>query len=625
MSRSGGELPRRPGAGTVLALAALLAAVAATIAVPAPLPAVSPAAGAFPLAAGASGPAAAVTAPAAAAPAAAQASASPAGPALELPPGILQSLALVPQLWNQWLRAFYQDQPEGVEKAVSDLLVTARQLGIQRLPDLSLAAAARAVQAARENETARARRALSAAERLDPGRPEIAFAAAEVERREGRHLAAVAATVRGYARLFAAPDLRRLALQGAGRFALCALLAAGALFLALQMATKGSALLADLARLLGGTLPRLLVYPAVAAVLLWPLALPSGPLWLAAYWTVLLWGYGSASERTALIAVWLIAGAVPPVLALQRPRLALELSPPVRAMAGLAGQRLYGDLFTDLAALPSLFPDSTAVRQLTADVHRRLGDWAGARRLYQEVHEAEPENPDALIGLGGYYFYQGDYGTAVRYFRRAVAADPGNAAAYFDLSQAFSQQYHFGESSAALAQARALAADEVGAWIAHAGTDRLQVPEGGLARVGELRGQLLAVEQGRGSATRRMAEARRWAALLAAAGVALAALALHLVRRPFGYGGPGPGPGRGTERWLRALIPGYGAAADGRGVLALAALVPLAALLLLPLAPKVGHPLPVVFSPGPAPLAVAAAAALALVYLLRLWRELRAA
>ena len=614
MSRSGGDPPRRRrGAGAALALAALAAAAAASTAVPAPLPAAAVPAGAQP------GPAAAVVA------ATPPAVAAIAGPPLELPPGILQSIALVPQLWGQWLRAYYQDQPEGVEKAVNDLLVTARQLGMQRLPDLALAAAARAVEAARENEIARARRALTTAERLDPGRPEIAFAAAEVERREGRHLASVWATVRGHARLFTAPELRRLALHGLARFLLVTLLAAGTLLLALQMATKGGALLADLARMLGGKLPRLLVYPAVAVLLLWPLALPAGLLWLAAYWTVLLWGYGSPSERAALIAVWLIAGSVPLLLAEQRPRVALELSPPARALSALSAQRLYGELFTDLAALPSLFPESPAVRQLTADVHRRLGDWAGARRLYQEVHEAEPENAEALIGLGGYYFYQGDYGTAVRYFRRAVTVDPDSAAAYFDLSQAFSQQYHFGESSSALAQARALAANEVGAWIAHGGSERLVIPDGGLARVGELRGRLLAVEQGRGGAERRMAEARRWAALLAAAGVALAALALHLVRRPFGYGAPGPGPGRGSERWLRALIPGYGAAADGRGFLALAALVPLAALLLLPLAPAIGHPLPVVFSPGPAPLAVVAAAALALVYLVRVWRELRAA
>jgi hypothetical protein len=120
-----------------------------------------------------------------------------------------------------------------------------------------------------------------------------------------------------------------------------------------------------------------------------------------------------------------------------------------------------------------------------------------------------------------------------------------------------------------------------------------------------------------------MAEARRWAALLAAAGVALAALALHLVRRPFGYAKARTGPGRAALRWLRALVPGYGAAADGRGLRALAALVPLAALLLLPLAPAIGHPLPVVFAPGPAPLAVVAAAALVLIYARRVWREVR--
>lgn len=602
MSRSGGDPRRRLGAGLALLAVALGAA-----AVWAGDPLTSSAAPASPSPADQPAPVAGTVA----------------GPPFALPPSTLQSLALLPQLWGQWLRAFYQDHPEGIEKAVNDLLVTARQLGMRRLPDLALAAATRAVEAAREGDATRAVRALTTAERLDPGRPEMAFATAHVERLQGRPLASALAVAKGYLRIFGSPALRRMALHDLVRFAVFALLACAILFLALQMATKGGALLADLGRLLSGWMPRFLLYPAAVVLLLWPLALPGGLLWLLVYWSILLWGYGSATERAVLIAAWLFAGAVPLLLAEQRPRLSMELSPPARAMAGLEERRLYGELFTDLEALPALFPDQPAVEHLLADVHVRLGDWNGARRYYQRVSDAEPGNADALVGLGGYYFQQDDFGSAVAFFRRAVTTDPESAVAHFDLSQAFSQQYLFDDSRRSLEQARRLAPGRVSDWIARAGSERVQISEGGLARTSELRRRLLAVERGRDSAARRMAEARRWAALLAAAGVALAALALHLVRRPFGYGLPGPGPEPGVDYWLGALVPGYAAAEEGYGVRALVALPPLAVLLMLPLGPTVGTPLPVLFSPGAAPLNAIAGAGLAVLVAFRLWRGLR--
>ncbi len=642
MSRSGGERGRPRAAAPVVAAALLVAAAGAALAAapalpgPAPLPesaaetAADPAAEAAPEGAP-EDPAAAAAAAAPAGAAALSGTGYPGQAAVDLPPATIQALALVPQLWSQWLRAFYQDRPEGMEKAVSDLLVAARQLGMRRLPDLSLAAAVRAVEAAGEGEGARAQRALVAAEVLDPGRPETAFAAAEVARREGRWPASVIEVGRGYARLLAWPALRRLALYNAARFALGALLAAGVLFVALQAAAKGGALVADLVRLLETRLPRAVAYPAALVLLLWPLALPLAPLWLLVWWTVLLWGYGSPTERAVMVAVWLAAGAAPLALSELRPRLAAELSPPARAMEALAEQRLYGELLTDLAALPSLFPDSVPVRHLLADFHRRFGDWAGARELYLEVLEAEPGNVDALIGLGGYSFDQGDYAHAAIWSQRAVAADPASAAAHFMLSQALLQQYLAGaegsvdeESKRAEARARELAPDQVSAWIAAGAGERLQLPEGGLARVPELHRRLLAVERGRGAAVRGAAEARRWAALLAAAGVALAALALHLARRPFGYAEPVPVAGR-AGRWLRALVPGYGSAVEGRGLFALAALLTLAGLLLLPLGPRIGYPLPVLFAPGVAPLAAIAGVGLGLLLGLRVWGGLRGA
>lgn len=547
---------------------------------------------------------------------------------IELQPAARQTLGLIRVQWDRWLVAFYQGEPGDAERSVNELLVSARQVGIRRLPDLSLGALTRAVEVAREGNVERARWALEAGERLDPGRPEAAFATAVVEGEAGRWAAAAGAIARGYLRWLTASSLRRLSLHSIGRFLLCVALGAGVLFVAVLMATKGGALIRDLARFAHGWMPsgtaaELFGYSLALALLVWPVLLPAGLLWLLVYWTVLLWGYCSASERTVLVVVWLFAGVTPILLAEQRVRVASQLSPPERAMTALEGERLYGELFVDLGALPSLFPEHPAVRHLQADLHRRLDDWSAARRRYAQVLEAEPENAAALTGLGAYYFFQEDFGSAIRLFREATQADPESAPAFFDLWQAYSESYHFDEASAALEQARALAPSEVSRWVDDATTDRLQVADGGLARIPDLRRELVAAVREQAAAHGELAAARHWAGLLVVAGILLAAVALHLIRRPFGYSRPGVSFGRRGEWWVRVLVPGYAAAEQERGLSALVGVLPLAALLLLPLAPLLGYHQPVVFSPGLGPLLVIAVAGLAVLYGLRAWGELR--
>lgn len=547
---------------------------------------------------------------------------------IELQPAARQTLGLIRVQWDQWLAAFYQSRPEEAERAVNELLVSARQVGMRQLPDLALGALTRAVEVAREGDIERSRWALEAAERLDPGRPEAAFAAVIVERKAGRWLPAAGAVARGYLRLLTAPSMRRLSLHSLARFLLCVVLGAGVLFVAVQMAIKGGALSGDLARFVQGWLPGGSVTEMVAhllalALLVWPILLPAGMLWLLVYWTVLLWGYCTGSERMVLVFFWLFAGLTPILLAEQRVRVASELSPPERAMTALEGERLYGELFVDLGALPSLFPEHPAVRQLQADLHRRLDDWSAARRRYVQVLEAEPDNAAALTGLGAYYFFQEDFGSAIRLFSEATEADPESAPAFFDLWQAYSESYHFDEASLALSQARALAPSQVSRWVDRATNERLQVPDGGVERIPELRRELVTAVRQHAAAHGDLAAARHWAGLLVAVGVLLAALALHLLRRPYGYSRPGAGLGRRAEWWIRVLVPGYAAAEEERGVAAALGLLPLAALLLLPLAPLLGYRQPVVFSPGLGPLLAVAVAGLTILYGLRVWGELR--
>ena len=514
---------------------------------------------------------------------------------VELTPRVQSTLQRLQELWLEWTVAYYQDDAQAAQSVVAQLLATARELGVSRLPDLGFGAQARAVEAARQGELERAAWALEAAGRLDPGRPELDFAAARVARARGSYLGFFGRELRGLLRLSGHPGAGRLVLINGLVWGLWAVLLAGALFLILQMGTKGGGLFRDALRLARPFARREVAYPAAAVVLLWPLALPSGLLWLVVWWSVLLWGYGSASERSVLVGLWLVVGLAPLVAGEGRRQAREELSPPVVAMESLRAGRLYGGFFSDLGVLRSLLPENPAVKHLLADLHRRLGQSDLARALYLEVLAAEPGRAGALLNLGAHAFHSGDFGAAADYFQKAAEADPADPRGYYNLSRAYSEQFFLDEMQEALARAREIDAARVGRWLATSGGERVQVADGGIERVAEIRALLRAGirrSEGQGAGAQAV---RRGLGLLLAAGLALVALALHLARRRFGYSDP-PIDLRTSrsvaERCLRALLPGLDAAEAGDGGQALLALLVPVALLLLPLGGRLYYRLP---------------------------------
>jgi tetratricopeptide (TPR) repeat protein len=528
------------------------------------------------------------------------------------------------QLEEQWLQWMVQTSELGSQSAANDLIATARQLGMTRLPDLAAGAVTRAVQAARQGDFKRAGWALATAEKLDPGRPDTAFAEATVDRLQGDWLGAAGASLSGYARVLGAPFERYLWLQDLLIWGLALLVLTGGLFVAMQMSTKGGLLYQDLCALLGRRLPPAAVAVVAALALLWPLLLPSGLLWLPLYWSLLLWGYGSTSERAVLILLWILVGLAPLLVSEQRRQVAVTLSPPVQAMESLEEHRLYGALFTDLGSLRSLLPESPAVKHMLADVHRSLNQWDLARSLYRQVLEKEPENTAALLNLGAYFFLKGDFGDAISHFQKVAAADPHNAAAQFNLSQAYSESYLFDESNRALAQARKLDNTRVDGWVRILSRQRVVTSNDGMSRIPEIRQQLLeawsAQEEGHNP---RLKLTRRALPLAISLFLVLLAAAVHLARRPFGYAEKPEAPAARRSLWSRVLLPGLSSADNGEGAKTFLALLVPAALLLLPLFWRIGYRIPWGYDPGYLASWIAAILGLLLFFGARLRWELR--
>ncbi len=500
------------------------------------------------------------------------------------------------QLEEQWLQWIVKTDRQSSESGINDLLATARQLGITRLPDLASGAIARALQAADKGDFRRARWALTAADKLDPGRSDTAFADAALARKEGQYGRVFSSTVRGYKRLFGLPLERYLWLQSFLIWGLTLLLLAGVLFIAVQMAAKGGELYQGMTGLFGRWMPRPAAVVVTALVLLWPLALPSGLLWLALFWSLLLWAYSSGSERLVLVGLWLLVGAAPLVVTEQRRQVAVTLSPPVQAMESLGQRRLYGGLFTDLGALRALLPESSAVKHLLADVHQSLNQWDVARSLYRQVLEKEPENTSALMNLGAYFFLKGDFGSAIQHFQKVATVDPQNSAAHFNLSQAYSESYLFNESKRSLDQARAIDDDRVDFWMRNLSQQRVVTLNGGMARIPEIRRELLDAWRSQEGKDERLALFRRGLPLLVSALLILVAVALHFARRTER---PEPARERRTlGSWGRALLPGFRSAEQGEGAKSYGALLLPLGLLMLPSFQALGYRIPWGYDPG---------------------------
>ena len=513
----------------------------------------------------------------------------------ELTRNTQHSLHRLQEAWLQWVSSFYQDDPVKADEALSALHANARQVGMFKLVDFSLGAAALGLQSGREGKFERAQWALDAAETLDPKRPEIAFARAALERERGAYLSAMSATGAGFMRLVQSSE-RTALLANLTFWSLAVLLFAAALFVLVEVATKGSAVVADLHRALVRKLPPASAKLCVGLILLWPLALPSGVLWLLLYWSALLWGYESPSERWASGAVWLLAGFAPWIAAVEQQRVTVALSPPMRAMANLAEGRLYGGLFADLQVLKSAIGSEPAVVELIADVNRTLGQWDEARSIYRKVLESEPQNVPVLLNIGAYHFRKADFAIANDYFLQAARAVPPPAGAFYDLSLSYSETYQFEESRRALAQAKEIDAELVDHWVRTPNTDRVLTFNGGLARRDEIRRLLVgawAEAPFRGASTQRRAAG--WASLAGASLAGILAVALFLMRRKKGFGRPSPWLAWRSDpvsRWLRALFPALSHAELGDGAKVGRSLLAFALVVMLPLLFSIGVVLP---------------------------------
>ncbi len=547
---------------------------------------------------------------------------------LELTPQVRWQMRQLHDSWQQWSKSFEKaDGKESVQ--LEQMLARVKALGMERLPDLAIAASAYAVREANAGKPDRAEVALEAARKLDDGRPEVDFAAARLARTQGDWSGAAAKIWSGLRKKVAAPIEGALATYNLRLWLLYTLMLTFSLFIVLLMIVEGGALFYDLARLLSPPLERRMADILTVVLLIWPIALPSGFLWLALYWSVLLWAYASSRERVVLVLAWAVLGVSPIFVAQQQKAVRLALSPPMRLLENLRTDRLYGAIFSDTEALVTMVPKNTAVTEVVADIHRRLGQWDYARAIYTEIsqdsEQAGTSSAIAYNNIGVYHHRRKDYETAITYFKRAAEANPQLAAAYFNLAQSYAQLYDFNNSHAAMGQAKSISSSSVEKWNdLTKGVDPAEAviaADGGEARSKEVQRLLGELWGGNERKTTFTDLWRRHSGITASLCALLLAIALAQARRQVGFRSSAldTTPRLVDSTLARTLIPGLESANEDEGFKALFALLPVVALALLALFCRFGYHSPIAFDPSCTLGLAAALLPLAILFVIR-WR-----
>lgn len=485
---------------------------------------------------------------------------------------VREALAQVHDRWLLLNSAVLRGDEALAGRATADLVGSLHQLGFERAPDLATALAAQGLQGVQAGQDARSALAFSLAEELDSRSHSLQFALARAAWMRGRYPSSIAHSVQGYVRALSEPTLQRLALRNVLIWLLLALLLSSVAFVALQVVTKGPRLLRDLSR--RAPLPSLAALGVIASLLAVPMLLPSGWMWASLIYAVLLWGYGSQSERWVLAACLLILGLVPTAFSLLAYDQTSVPDPRLRFIDAVETRALYGGFVEDLAVVEASAGDDPALLHLLADVHLGLGQDEVARPFYQRVADLEPLNGLALNNLGVFHARRKEYVAAIEFLQSAADLEESRTAAGYNLSRIYDSLLEFGNSQRYLRLAREASQQQVGEWEQE-GRDEVKT-QGGVDRIDELRARRL-----RGSLPARGDLFQVAEPVVLSAAALLMAIVLPWLGFGSGAWSAGSGGSGGKlSSWIRALLPGLRSAEAGDGGRAfLAVLLPVSALL----------------------------------------------
>ena len=194
------------------------------------------------------------------------------------------------------------------------------------------------------------------------------------------------------------------------------------------------------------------------ALAILPFFLGLGPALPIAAFLALLWPVLSARERF-VVGMLVVSLAVMPLMLGALDRLTLPLDSargPFYGVAMVESEPTSPARAADLQQQAAREPKNAFLGFAAGWMTRRAGDVAGAERLYRRALELWPDDDRLMNNLANVLMVQGRSDPAFDLYRKATSRNPNNAAAWFNLSQLYTQRFDFRAATDALTRASAL-------------------------------------------------------------------------------------------------------------------------------------------------------------------------
>ena len=201
--------------------------------------------------------------------------------------------------------------------------------------------------------------------------------------------------------------------------------------------------------------PRILGLLCVFFLLL-PFFLGLGWMWLFALWLLVFWGYASRSDRTGIMALFLMLLLLPTGIrmyaSLQSSMTDNGVPEVIRANTGVWSANLHRQLLT----LHLNDPKDTDLLQAVGLIEKRMGKFKEAERHFLQWVELDPKSSGALLNLGNVYLATNRVENAVESYQKATQLDPSRTESYYNLGQAYLLNLLLQEADSEFRRAREL-------------------------------------------------------------------------------------------------------------------------------------------------------------------------
>lgn len=357
-------------------------------------------------------------------------------------------------MWPQATAATDTGDYKGGEKKLGELLETGKALGIRRFPLFAESAISLARQSNAMGNRDIAHWAETSAQKLDPISPYVALSAADLERTRANWGGAFSNVMRGIMRVPGDYRARTVSQGDLLVVVALALLATIALFALTMFLRYRRPAAHDFRELLGTRFTPGISTVLAYALLVLPIFVWLGPMWVVLYWLALFFAYETKVEKAMTIVLLLIASTLPLIVSWSAYRVAGVDSPIVRAAVASEERSYDPETSRRMRDLVEVIPDEPKLHVLLGNLLVQDGDEQQAALHYRRAIELRDDLAGAHVNLGNLHFLDNDFVAATTEYERAQAIDPRMAVAYYNESVAAGELYKYDQQGEKLEAAK---------------------------------------------------------------------------------------------------------------------------------------------------------------------------